>query len=78
MSRPWTPSVPYPTDATPLAPQPEFWNGRYHCRPEMPYDPEMHGERAYHPQATEIADYGDSRRMRCPVCGTSWEEELAQ
>lgn len=58
--------------------------GIHYCEPGNPYD-KASGKRAYHPQAKEVEDSqesgwpsGDTIRNRCPVCGTTWTEELPQ
>lgn len=67
----------FPQDINPLRPAPLYHGDRFVCRPELPWSPEF-GRRACHPLAEEIADWGETRRMRCPVCGTEWTEELPQ
>jgi hypothetical protein len=49
--------------------------GRQYCCRETPYNGIG---RVMHEEAREIHDWGDTRRMKCLVCGTEWTEELPQ
>lgn len=57
-------------------------HGVHYCEPGNPY---TGTGRAYHPHAAEVDDSqesgwpsGDTVRNRCPVCGTTWTQELPQ
>jgi hypothetical protein len=59
-------------------------DGIHYCEPGNPYV-KGSGRRAYHPHAREVEDSqesgwpsGDTVRNHCPVCGTTWTEELPQ
>ncbi len=56
--------------------------GTHYCEPGNPYPGKG---RAYHPHAREVDDSqesgwpsGDTIRNHCPVCGTTWTQELPQ
>ena len=48
---------------------------RWLCTVEMPAPAHT---RSVHPYAYEIADYGDTARLECPVCGVQWTTEIPQ
>ena len=48
---------------------------RWFCETAHPWP--GHG-RAMHTEVEEIADYGDTARYKCKVCGHEWNEELPQ
>ena len=57
--------------------------GAWLCTPQTPFRGQQ--SRARHPLAREIKDSqrngwpgGDVVQMLCPVCGSSWEQELPQ
>lgn len=54
-------------------------NGRKGCNAVRPYV-KGDGNRWYHPEAKEIDNNlcDCCAMMLCPVCGTSWKEELPQ
>ena len=49
----------------------------FRCTKETPWTPDK-GNRAAHDRVIEVADYGDTRRVRCNNCGHEWTEELPQ
>ena len=54
-------------------------NGRLVCTAKLPKPPETRSQMRWaHPDAVEVADYGETRRMQCPHCKTAWTEELPQ
>ena len=46
---------------------------RHYCCKETPWNGQG---RAMHEEVKEIADYGDSVRNKCLVCGATWNKEL--
>jgi hypothetical protein len=62
-------------DINPLRPEPLYHGGRFVCRPETPWNPNVPGL-ACHPQAKVVGggDYHDT--YQCPVCGLRFSVEL--
>ena len=50
---------------------------RHVCTKDNPWTPEKN-DRAEHPSAILDGDGDDFERYRCPHCGHTWKEELAQ